>query len=81
MRVIETELTNKVFTGDDCYDMPATVHRHPWESGTAKTIETCWELTPEELETVARTGKIYLNVIGREPQPCLITVESIVIKE
>ena len=38
-------------------------------------INTCWELTPEELKTIAETGRIWLSVLtfGQPLQPVLLS--------
>lgn len=41
-------------------------------------INTCWELSPEELEIVKKTGKIWLSVLtfGQPLQPILLSAEK-----
>lgn len=36
---------------------------------------SCWKLTPEELEEVARTGKVWLHVLGGGHPPVLVSGE------
>lgn len=28
---------------------------------------SCWELTPEEIETISKTGKLYISCLGIQP--------------
>ena len=48
------------------------------ERGNPRTGEilTCWELSPEELEIIQKTGKIWLSVLtyGRNVQPLAMSV-------
>lgn len=37
---------------------------------------SCWELTPEELEKVKRTGRIYLGVFGTGQPPVYVGDEA-----
>lgn len=74
MRPIQTGTTNIVLVCEDCRGLPATVMQY---GDGRQEFETCWELTPEDLATVQRTGKIYLNVIGQAHPPVALTVESV----
>lgn len=40
----------------------------------APVVETCWELSPEELAVVQQTGKVYLSIVGGQPPVCLSVV-------
>lgn len=73
MRPVKTKHTNITLTAEGCGDLPATVLQY---GGGRQEIETCWELTPEELATVQRTGRIYLNVAGWTHPPVILGVES-----
>ena len=66
MKVIKTETTNTVFIADACQELPGT--RFTYEDGTPG-VETCFELTPEELELLNKTGRIYLYMIGTTVPP------------
>lgn len=54
-----------------------TINPHPNDEGKVLplpahiapggVIIACWELSPEELKEVARTGKIFLEMHGRIP--------------
>ena len=41
-------------------------------------INTCWELSPEEIKRVQETGKIYLGVLtfGQPLQPVIMSVDK-----
>ncbi len=74
MQPVQTDTTNIILTQEDCGDLPATVMQC---FGGRQEFETCWQLDPDELATVQRTGKIYLNVIGQVHPPVVLTVESV----
>jgi hypothetical protein len=46
--------------------------------GHSSEIVTCWELSPEELERVQETGKIWLSLLtfGQPLQPVLVSVDK-----
>ena len=73
MTPVKTEYANIIFTAEGCKDLPGTLAVN--ENGTHE-IETCWELSPEELEQVNKTGRIYLYVVGRSIPPVALTTES-----
>lgn len=70
---VKTEYANIVFTAEGCEDLPGTLAVN--ENGTPE-IETCWELSTEELEQVNKTGRIYLYVMGRSIPPMALTTAS-----
>ena len=76
MKPVRTETTNAVYTLEGCNDLPVTkyinVDNH--EEG----VESVWELTPEEIEQVQQTGKVYLYIQGQVVPPVLLTTESMV---
>lgn len=76
MKPIRTETTNVVYTLEGCDDLPVTkyVNADNGEEG----VESCWELTPEEIKQVQETGKIYLYIQGGIVPPVLLTTESVV---
>ncbi len=39
-------------------------------------VISCWKLTPEELEEINRTGRVWLHVIGRSMPPVILQVET-----
>ncbi len=70
---VKTEYANIVFTAEGCEDLPGTLAVN--ENGIPE-IETCWELTPGELDRVNKTGRIYLYVMGRSIPPVALTTAS-----
>lgn len=79
MKAIITDTTNLTLlgNGDDIGDLPVT--RHNFDG--YNSYESCYELSPEEIEYISRTGKIYLNVIGSGYPPTCISLESMVEQE
>ena len=73
MKPIKTEHSNVVFVKEGCLDLPGTAYKYA--DGTPG-VETCWELSPEELEQVNKTGRIYLYVMGRSIPPVALTAAS-----
>ncbi len=55
---------------DDCE--PLQVLKH------ARGLMSCWEVSPEDLAAIQRTGKIYLNVLcpDEEHPPVWISTDS-----
>ena len=76
-KAIRTKRTNVVFTAPGSFDLPATKFIYDWKDGKHQTIETVWQLTEEEQKKVAETGIVYLNVVASNPQPCLLSVDSL----
>lgn len=74
MRPIQTDTTNIILTLEDCGGLPATVMQC---FGGRQEFETCWQLDPEDLATVQRTGRVYLIVAGREHPPVALAAESV----
>ena len=77
MKPIETETTNAVYTLEGCNDLPVTKYNNI--SNGEPGVESCWELTPEEIDRVQATGRIYLYIQGNIVPPVLITTESMVV--
>ena len=77
MKPIETETTNAVYTLEGCDDLPVTKYNNI--SNGEPGVESCWELTPEEIDRIQATGRIYLYIQGNVVPPVLITTESILI--
>lgn len=78
MEPIETKSTNLVLKAPegqekDVKDLP--VARFQWCNYPA--IESCWKLSPEELEEVKKTGVIYFDCIGMTHPPICISATSI----
>ncbi len=75
MKPIRTEYSNATYVAEGCLDLPATILEDP-ETGR-KEVETCWELSDEEIEQVVKGRKIYLYIEGRLVPPVLITAETL----
>ena len=73
MNAVITENTNTTFVAEGCGDLPATRFRY---ADGVPAIETCWELSPEDLAEVNRTGKVYLRIFGTEHPPVYVDVKS-----
>lgn len=73
MEAIKTETTNTIFTKEGCFDLPGT--KYIYEDGTPG-IETCWQLTEEEIQQVVKDGKIYVYMMGQTVPPMFLATES-----
>lgn len=77
MNPIKTDSTNLILKApagmENCIDLPAT--RIVYGDGLTG-IESCWTLSPEELEEVKRTGCVYLVVVGRTQPPVSLSPYS-----
>lgn len=76
MTPIKTPYSNITYVAEGCNDLPATLTKSP--SGQDE-VETCWELTDEEIEQVIRDKKIYLYIMGTAVPPLYMTTESDII--
>ena len=76
MKPVKTETCNAVYTLEGCQDLPVT--RYTNADKHEEGVESCWELTPEEIEQVQKTGKVYLYIQGNVVPPVLLTTESCV---
>lgn len=74
MKPIKTETTNAIYTLEGCNDLPVTKYTN--EANLETGVESCWELTPEEIKKVQETGKIFLYIQGERIPPVLLTTES-----
>jgi hypothetical protein len=74
MKPIRTETTNAIYTLEGCNDLPVTKYTN--DANLETGVESCWELTPEEIEQVVKTGKIFLYIQGQFVPPVLLTTES-----
>lgn len=72
---VKTETTNAVFVADECEDLPATTCH---DDNGINYVETCWELSDEELAEMARTKRIYVNTIGTEVNPIRVETRSLI---
>ena len=77
---IQTNTTNIIFRAPGLMDLPATqgsIQSQNPETGEAhelKLFETCWQLTPEEIEEVCKTGRVYVDmIIPALPAMCVST--------
>ena len=70
---IETYYSNIIFSAEGCKDLHGTLIYN--EAGPDE-IETCWELSEEELKHIAQTGCIYLYTVGRWIPPVMLSVKS-----
>lgn len=50
--------------------MPLPVRR---VEGAIPEVTSCWELEPGDLETIQRTGRVYLTVQGRTHPPLRVS--------
>ena len=41
------------------------------------SVISCWELEPDELEEIQRTGKLYLSIMGPTMAPAFVGTESV----
>lgn len=73
MNAVRTETANAVFTKEGCFDLPGT--RYTYEDGTPG-VETCWELTEEELEQVKKDRRIFVYMLGNTVPPMFLSVQS-----
>lgn len=73
MKPIATETTNLILKGNDdgVADLPVTCIE--FEGGIVG-VESCWQLSPEEIEEVVRTGKVYFLCLDHTHPPISINV-------
>lgn len=74
---IETSTTNCILKGKtpDVMDLPVT----RFELGKGiPAVQSCWQLSDEELKEVNKTGKIYFSIYGNIHPPICISAEPIV---
>lgn len=77
MKPIKTENTNSILLAPegskDVINLPIT--KLVYENGT-RAVESCWQLSDEELELVKNTGKIYFLCMGETHPPILLSAKS-----
>jgi hypothetical protein len=74
MKPVKTENSNAVLKGyENVEDLPIT--RLQYEDGT-HAVESCWELSKEELEKIKETGKVFFVCIGDTHPPVLLSAKS-----
>ncbi|RLF05999.1 MAG: hypothetical protein DRJ64_04960 [Thermoprotei archaeon] len=75
MEPVKFKEANAVFGGDqeEYKGLPA----HVVKDATGSVI-SCWELTPQEMQNIKRTGKIWVQQLafGQELQPIFITTNK-----
>ncbi|MBS5934937.1 MAG: hypothetical protein KIC94_18900 [Clostridiales bacterium] len=79
MKPIKTEYSNLILKApkgqeDSVICLPVT--RLSLEDGT-HVVESCWQLSKEELEEVQKTGKIYFACMGDTHPPILLSSKSL----
>ena len=78
MKPKQTETTNTNFIADGCFDLPGT--KYILEDGTPG-IETCWELTDEEIQEITKNKCVFVCMLGQTVPPMNISVHSLLRKE
>lgn len=74
MKPVKTENSNSILKGyGDVADLP--IARLEYEDGS-HAVESCWELSKEELEKVMKTCKVYFVCMGVTHPPILLSTES-----
>lgn len=76
MKPIETETCNAIYTLKGCHDLPVTKYINA--NNNEEGVESCWELTPEEIKQIQETGKLYLYIQGNAIPPVLLSTESMI---
>lgn len=76
MKPIRTDTTNCILKGnsDNVDDLP--VARFEFEDGV-QAVESCWELSKEEIEQIVKTGKVYFLALGVTHPPILLSTEQL----
>ena len=74
MNPIKTDTCNSIYTLEGCNDLPVTKYVN--ENNGEEGIESCWELTPEEIKMIQETGRVYLYIQGNIVPPVLLTTEQ-----
>lgn len=74
MKPIRADTSNCILKGTgEVQDLPIT--RLEFQNGS-QAVESCWELSKEELEKINETGRIYFVCMGNTHPPILLDVES-----
>lgn len=71
---VKTDTTNCILKGPtpDVMDLPVT--RYETEKGIP-AVESCWQLSEEEIREVIRSGKIYFSAWGQTHPPICLSTE------
>ena len=72
---VKTKHSNLTLVAEGCGDLPATLVIN---SAGQEELETCWELSDDDLKHIIENRKIYLYTMGRTVPPMLITSESLI---
>lgn len=77
MKPIITQNTNSVLKApkgsDNVTDLPITRFEY---ADKIRAVESCWELSKEELKRVKETGRIYFVCMGDTHPPILLSTKS-----
>jgi hypothetical protein len=77
MKPIKTGNSNSILRapeGDEnVNDLPITRLEFP---NGVQAVESCWEISEEELEIIKTTGKIYFLAVGDTHPPILLSAKS-----
>jgi len=73
---IKTETTNAVFVAKNCEDLPATTCHDDYG---INYVETCWQMSDEELQEVIKSKCVYINTIGTEVLPMRVESRSLIV--
>ena len=77
MKPVKTENTNSILKApvgsDNVVDLPITQLEY---IDGSKAVESCWELSKEELEKVNETGRVYFVCMGRTHPPIFLSAKS-----
>ena len=77
MNPVKTENTNSVLTAPigskNVVDLPITQLKY---TDGSSAVESCWQLSEEELEKVKETGKVYFICMGQTHPPIFLSSKS-----
>lgn len=75
MKPVRTDTTNCVLKSPtpDVQDLPVT----RFDIDGCPVVESCFELSDEDIEMILKTRKIYFSIYGTTHPPIYIGVESI----
>lgn len=76
MKPTEFEEQNVVFAKDQPEYQPLPAHKAL--NDTRGTVVSCWELSPEEIELINQTGKVYVSQLtfNQPLQPLFVAVDK-----
>lgn len=77
MKPIETSTTNCILKGTspDVVDLPVT--RFELSNGVP-AVQSCWELSEEELKEVVKNGRVYFAIYGTTHPPICMSTQPII---